>query len=347
MTVLIPAYEPTIKLLKLVLELKQKTPYHILIVDDGSGESYREVFRKVEALGCTVLHHTQNLGKGAALKTGFLYLLPDEAWGGVVCADSDGQHRAEDIIRVAEAIGNKAEMVLGTREFTGEVPFKSRLGNRTSSWMLKLSTGMEIKDTQTGLRGYPRSLLCWLLSVNGDRFEYELNLLLSAKDNGIEIRQIPIETIYDNRNKGTHFRPVRDSVKVLAPILKFSGSSILSGILDFSLLFLFQNLSGSLLVGVAGARIISSVFNYTVNKSLVFKAKKASNLKSAPKYFVLAAVIMLLNYGLLAFQTKVLGIPGVPAKLLTEVVLFLMSYSVQRIYVFRHRSKDKMGSLQL
>lgn len=213
--------------------------------------------------------------------------------------------------------------------------------------MLKLSTGMGIKDTQTGLRGYPRSLLRWLLSVDGDRFEYELNLLLSAKDNGIGIRQIPIETIYDNRNKGTHFRPVRDSVKVLAPILKFSGSSILSGILDFSLLFRFQNLSGSLLVGVAGARIISSVFNYTVNKSLVFKAKKASNLKSAPKYFVLAAVIMLLNYGLLAFQTKVLGIPGVPAKLLTEVVLFLMSYSVQSIYVFRHRSKDKTKSLQL
>lgn len=90
------------------------------------------MFRKAEALGCTVLHHTQNLGKGAALKTGFLYLVPDEAWG-VVCADSDGLHRVEDIIRVAEAIGNKAEMVLGTREFTGEVPFRSRFGNRTSS----------------------------------------------------------------------------------------------------------------------------------------------------------------------------------------------------------------------
>jgi glycosyltransferase involved in cell wall biosynthesis len=345
MTVLIPAYEPTLNLLKLVLELKEKTQYDILIVDDGSGERYRSIFDKAEALGCSVLRHEKNLGKGAALKTGFLRLLLGQEPDDVVCADSDGQHRAGDIVRVAEAVDRtRAEMVLGTREFTGKVPLKSKLGNKTTSFILRLATGLELKDTQTGLRAYPSRLLDWLRTVEGDRFEYELNLLLAAKKAGVSIRQVTIATVYDNNNKGTHFRPVKDSVRVLAPILKFSGVSMLSGILDFFLLFLFQNLSGSLLVGVVSARALSSVFNYTCNKTLVFKAKSVKNIRSAPKYFGLAAVIMLLNYLLLSFQTGVLGMPGVPAKLLTELILFIMSYAVQKLFVFRGSSP---GGLRL
>jgi glycosyltransferase involved in cell wall biosynthesis len=341
MTVLIPAYEPTLNLLRLVLELKKKTNYKILIVDDGSGENYKELFKKAETLGCTVMHHEVNMGKGAALKTGFLHLLFDAIPDNVVCADSDGQHCADDIIKVANAISSTPEMVLGTRQFTGKVPLKSKMGNKMTSLILKVATGIDIKDTQTGLRGYPFHMLSWLRSVEGDRFEYELNLLLEAKKAKIRVKQVTIATIYDNNNKGTHFRPVKDSVRVLAPILKFCSSSVISGILDFFLLFLFQNLSGSLLVGVVSARLISSVFNYSFNKALVFKAKNVSNLQSAPKYFSLVAVVMVLNYGLLAFLTGFLGIPSVPAKLLTEMLLFILSYTVQRIFVFKQRGLNK------
>jgi glycosyltransferase involved in cell wall biosynthesis len=344
MTVLIPAYEPTLKLLKLILELKEKTNFNILIVDDGSGEKFESILRKAETLGCTVLRHETNLGKGAALKTGFLHLLTQDVPDDVVCADSDGQHRPDDIIRVACAVGPRSAMVLGTREFTGKVPLKSRLGNKATALLFKLATGIGLKDTQTGLRAYPARLLDWLLTVEGDRFEYELNLLLAAKKAGIIIRQVTIATVYDNNNRGTHFRPVRDSVKILAPILTFCSSSLISGILDFFLLFLFQSLSGSLLAGVVSARIISSVFNYTFNKYLVFKAKNVPNMQSAPKYFALAAVIMALNYGLLALMTAGLIIPGVPAKLLTEAILFILSYTVQKLYVFRRRG-DKKSSV--
>jgi putative flippase GtrA len=344
MTILIPAYEPTLNLLRLILELKEKTCYKILVVDDGSGENYSEIFRKAEVLGCAVMHHEMNMGKGAALKTGFLRLLMDESPDTVVCADSDGQHRVDDIISVANAVNeNSSDMIMGTRQFTGKVPFKSRMGNRLTSFILRLATGMDIKDTQTGLRGFPFHMLSWLRSVEGERFEYELNVLLAAKKSGIAIRQIPIATVYNNNNKGTHFRPVRDSVKVLAPIFKFCSSSIISGILDFFLLFLFQNLSGSLLAGVVSARLISSVFNYTVNKTLVFRAKNVGTLQSAPKYFGLVAVIMLLNYVLLTFLTKVLIIPDVPSKLLTELILFVMSYTVQKLYVFRRRTQNGAG----
>jgi glycosyltransferase involved in cell wall biosynthesis len=336
MTVLIPAYEPTLNLLRLVKELQEKTNYRILIVDDGSGDSYRAIFDSAEENGCTILRHERNRGKGAALKTGFLYLLQDGNHDDVVCADSDGQHLVEDMIRVASAVkGNTTEMILGTREFCGSVPFKSRLGNKTTSLMMKLTTGLDLKDTQTGLRAYSYKLLKWINTVEGDRFEYELNLLLAAKKEEIPMNQITIATVYDNNNKGTHFRPFHDSVRVLAPILKFSGVSIVSGILDFSLLFLFQALSGSLFVSVVSARAISSIFNYTCNKFLVFDAKKLNHAQSAPKYFSLVAVIMLLNYALLLFQTSILGIPGVPAKLFAELTLFLLSYTVQKLFIFR------------
>lgn len=344
MTVLIPAYEPTLAMLRIILELKEKTDYRILIVDDGSGEGYRALFDKASFFGCTVLHHDTNLGKGAALKTGFLHILLDEKPDSVVCADSDGQHRVEDIISVAGAIDENASVViLGTRHFSGKVPLKSKIGNKATSLIFKAATGLTLKDTQTGLRGYPFHLVNWLRSVEGDRFEYELNLLLAAGKAGVGIRQLPIATIYDNNNKGTHFRPIKDSIKVLAPIFKFCSSSVISGILDFFLLFLFQGLSGSLLVGVVSARALSSAANYSINKYLVFNAKNVPNVQSAPRYFGLVAVIMLLNYFLLYFLTMVLHMPGIPAKLLTELLLFVMSYTVQQLYVFKSRIKNEFG----
>lgn len=340
MIVLIPAFEPTEKMLKLILELRMKTNYKILIVDDGSGESYRELFDKSEAFGCTVLHHSENKGKGEALKTGFTFIDSNYDPDSVVCADSDGQHSVGDIIKLAESIDiSKTEMVLGVRQFEGNVPFKSRFGNSVTAFIFRMATGLKINDTQTGLRGYPYELMPWLCSVEGKRFEYELNTLLRAKDSSISIKQLPIATIYENNNKGTHFRPVHDSISVLMPIFKFCGSSIMSAVLDFTLLFVFQWLTGSLFWGVVLARVISSIFNYSVNKILVFNTKNVSNTQSAPRYFILVIIIMLLNYCLLAFMSNIIGIPDVPAKLLTEITLFILSYTVQKFFVFKGNSK--------
>jgi glycosyltransferase involved in cell wall biosynthesis len=206
-------------MLTLILELQAKTNYKILIIDDGSGENYQNLFTQSRTYGCTVLHHNKNLGKGAALKTGYNYLLSESTPDKVICVDSDGQHHVVDIIKVANAIDeNVTEMVLGVRQFTGKVPFKSRFGNTISAFFFRLATGITINDTQTGLRAYPYELLSWLCSVDGNRFEYELNLLLSAKKSGIGIKQIPITTIYDNNNKGTHFRPIQDSIRIISAI---------------------------------------------------------------------------------------------------------------------------------
>ncbi|SET21448.1 bifunctional glycosyltransferase family 2/GtrA family protein [Paenibacillus sp. NFR01] len=336
MTVLIPSYEPDHRLVELIGRLRKVTNAPIVIVDDGSGERFKEIFEAVKAAGCTVLTHMVNRGKGRALKTGFQYIMDHIRTAAVVCADSDGQHTPQDIVAVGQASEwAESKMVLGSRRFTGKVPLRSRFGNRLTSKVFDAATGIDIGDTQTGLRGYPRSMLGWLLQVPGERFEYEMNLLLEAPARGYGILEVPIETIYLNDNESSHFRPVADSLKIYLPILKFCAASILSGVLDFVLLLVLQSLTSSLLLSVIGARIGSSAVNYGVNRRLVFDRQQTSGFaQSVSRYYTLAVLILALNYGLLSVLHTWLGLQLVPAKLLTEGLLFLSSFWVQRKFVY-------------
>lgn len=255
-TILIPAYEPDERLLNLIGQLKKMPDTRIVIVDDGSGEAYRPIFDAARAAGCIVLRHEVNRGKGRALKTGFRYLLDAGERGPVVCADSDGQHLPADIGRVAAAVREQGcSLVLGSRRFTGKVPLRSRFGNAVTRFVFAFTTGTKIYDTQTGLRGYSSGMLEWLCSVPGERFEYEMNLLLGAKRKGCTLAEVFIDTVYLDDNKSSHFRPLADSARIYLPILLFSASSILSAGIDFALLFLLQAFSKNLALSVAGARI--------------------------------------------------------------------------------------------
>ncbi|KAA8998793.1 glycosyltransferase [Paenibacillus spiritus] len=336
MTVLIPAYEPDSRLVELIANLRRMTDAPIVVVDDGSGERYREVFRQAGDAGCTVLTHGTNRGKGSALKTGFRYILEHVPSAAVVCADSDGQHTPQDILAVGRASeAAESGMVLGSRQFTGRVPLRSRFGNRLTSRVYGAATGTPIGDTQTGLRGYPRSMLRWLCQVPGERFEYEMNLLLEAPVQGYAIRELPIETVYLNGNESSHFRPVADSLKIYLPILKFCAASLVSGALDFLLLLLLQALTSNLLLSVVLARAGSSAANYAVNRKLVFGRRSGTALgRSVRRYYALAALILGLNYGLLSVLHTGLGVPLIPAKLAVEGLLFLLSFGVQRRFVY-------------
>lgn len=334
MRILIPAYEPDVKLILLISDIKAIGGMEIVLVDDGSGEEYARLFEQAEEMSCIVLRHDRNLGKGAALKTGFRYLADQQEAEGVVCADCDGQHTAGDICKVAaETLLSDTSVVLGSRQFTGKVPLKSRIGNTITRWIFQISAGFRIQDTQTGLRGYPAAMLPWLCTVDGNRYEYELNLLLELKSAGFSIKEKTIQTIYENGNKGSHFRTISDSVRVYLPFLKFSASSITAGLLDFVLLLCFQSILHHLLYSVVLSRSISSIFNYSCNKYLVFSNKHQKHLQSASRYFLLVAAIMLLNYVLLNTITF-LGVPLVIAKLMTETILFILSYMVQKQLVF-------------
>ncbi|OMF21171.1 glycosyl transferase family 2 [Paenibacillus sp. FSL H8-0548] len=336
MNILIPSYEPDERLLILIEQLRAIGSAQIVIVDDGSGAAYSELFRTARELGCTVITHIANRGKGHALKSGFLYFRQKGTTDGIVCADSDGQHLPHDIMRIASSIQeHNQHIILGSRRFTGKVPMRSRFGNALTRLVFSFTTGKRIYDTQTGLRGYSADMLNWLCRIPGERFEYEMNLLLEAPAAGFSFHEVPIDTIYLNHNDSSHFRPIIDSARIYVPFLTFSLSSILCAVIDFLLLAVIHFFSSSLFFAVLGARLTSSVFNYTMNRKFVFSKGKKSKLHSSmPKYFTLVFVILCLNYGLMHVFNERIGIPLLIAKLMTEGTLFLFSYWVQRKYVY-------------
>lgn len=337
MTVLIPSYEPDVRLLNLIVKLQEYGLGDIVIVDDGSGPAYRGIFESAKAYGCTVLTHTHNLGKGCALKTGFRHIREWDSQEAVICADSDGQHLPRDIKRVVDAIQlhPSAGMVLGSRKFTGTVPLRSRFGNSVTRGVFAVATGSKVYDTQTGLRGFPHSMLDWLCEIPGDRFEYEMNMLLAARREGYSIREVLIETVYLEENKSSHFRPLVDSMRIYLPLLAFSASSAASALIDFTLLFFFQYMTHHLFFSVVAARLCSSIFNYSMNRKYVFGGKNAAKIrKSMPKYFSLVMLVLLLNYGLLYFYNEQLILPLAIAKILTEVSIFVFSFWAQRRFVY-------------
>jgi glycosyltransferase involved in cell wall biosynthesis len=340
MIVLIPAYQPDQRLVDLCHQLGD---HQILVVDDGSGDAYTRIFESARQAGAEVLRLDHNRGKGFALKTGFAHLAARYPGRDVVCADSDGQHRPADIAAVAARVERSpAAMVLGVRRFTGTVPARSRFGNALTRVLFRAVTGRSVTDTQTGLRGYPAWVLRWLGETPGDRFEYELRLLLRAAREGLAIEEVEIATVYLDGNRSSHFRPLRDSVRIYRPLLgsvvTFAGSSLLAFAVDAVLLGVFVTMTGHLVTSAIVARLVSAALNYTVNRRTVF-GPVAPHRQTAPRYAGLALVSLTVNVVLLEALLPLLGSLSV-AKLLTELTLFAAGFVVQRAFVFaRPRSR--------
>ncbi|MBP1136012.1 glycosyltransferase involved in cell wall biosynthesis [Arthrobacter sp. PvP023] len=349
MIILIPAYEPDQQLPALIRSIRDAEPRAtVVVVDDGSGPAFRDVFDGVRALGCHVIGYALNRGKGFALKTGFGFIADHLPGRNIICADSDGQHTIVDILKVAAAVqstqhGGSPAMVLGTRGFTGNVPARSRLGNNATRLLFTLATGQRISDTQTGLRGYPASMVPWLRSVHGERYEYELNLLLEAKQAGYAINSVDIATVYLDHNSGSHFRPVADSARIYAPLLKFLASSFTAFLVDTLMFLALTAATGSLLLAVVGARAVSSAVNFAVNRQLVFRrGREKPAARTGARYFGLVAVLLAANYGLIA-AFEALALPMLPAKILAETALLATSYAVQQRFLFAGKNAGKVN----
>ena len=212
---IIPAYKPGKELLTLLARFQDDATFLPIVVDDGSGEDFKTIFGALPP-GVTLLRHPVNRGKGAALKTALNYVLedcPDCAFA--VTADADGQHRYEDILRVcATAYDHPDALVLGSRKFEGEVPLRSRLGNGITRHVFSIASGVKVYDTQTGLRAFVREAVKRFAEVPGDRYEYEINMLLTAAQSGMPVMEHWIETVYLDDNASSHFNPFRDSFKI-------------------------------------------------------------------------------------------------------------------------------------
>ena len=231
--IVIPAYEPDERLIGLLESLERSGSTRIVVTDDGSGPLYTPVFIRAGELGCVVVRHEHNLGKGAAIKTGIEKALREFGPGiGIITADADGQHLPQDIIRISDALTSyRDHLILGVRDFSGEnVPFRCAFGNMITSTLFKFGTGIACSDTQTGLRGIPPRLVPLALSAEGDRYEYEMNFLVEAVKTA-PLVMIPIETVYENGNAGSHFRPVRDSLLIYRdPLIRLGTGMAAAGL---------------------------------------------------------------------------------------------------------------------
>ena len=232
--VLIPAYKPEPVLIEQLKRLSS-LGYDILVVDDGGGEDYKDIFTKAEEYA-VVVHHNKNRGKGAALKTGFGLVrkyFPESK--GVVTADADGQHCVEDIEKVAKALEEGASFVLTERELGKNIPARSKVGNDLSRVLFSLFTGRYLYDNQSGLRGFEISHCDWLVRVHGNKYDYEMAVLLHIDKRNIPVTGIKINTIYINENASSHFDPFKDTYRIykrmFATLLPSSVSSVLYGVI--------------------------------------------------------------------------------------------------------------------
>ena len=335
MYVLIPAYQPDARLPRLILELHRADPStKIVVVNDGSGQKFSDIFEAAATAGAHVISYENNRGKGYALREGFTWIRDNavDSQECVVTADADGQHTLNDIFRVGRTCTDTGTSVLGVREFVGHVPARSRIGNTATSALFWLATGWKLKDTQTGLRAFPLALLPALLEVQGDRYEYELRVLLHLAKFRQPVTQISIETIYEAGNPTSHFRPLQDSARIWAPLLKFAASSGIATIIDYVLVLLLNAVTGTLLFPVVAARLVSASVNFAMNRR-VFEATGVPLRRSALRYAALAVAVVAGSYTMLAVLTGI-GMPLWIAKIIADTTMYLVSYSAQSRYVF-------------
>ena len=347
--ILIPAYNPTKDLISITNELINKN-FSVIIVNDGSNKENNNIFKNInkEAI---ILNHKNNLGKGQALKTGFKYIKDNIDCIGVITADADGQHLTCDIENIANELKNNSNtLILGSRKQNKDMLLKNRIGNSITKLVFKLATGKNVYDTQTGLRGIPYKFLNKFLNIEGMRYEYEMNMLIYCINKNIEIKEIPIQMVYLDNNSASSFHVIKDSVKIykcmlkdsnLISIILFGTSAILSFIIDFIILLLLKKLtknlfneSISLLFSVIGARIISSLFNFSFNRNVVFN-NKSSLSKSLLQYYVLVIFVMLINYLMLNFLSVQLKFNLILSKIIVEVILFISNYIIQKLFIFK------------
>jgi len=332
--ILIPAYEPTLSMIELLKELK-KQGLKVIVVNDGSNSEYDEVFTKASKYA-KVLTHDVNKGKGAALKTGMNYIQETEKKDYIIVTmDCDGQHSIKDALKLGEYIKKHPnQLVLGKRIRSQKTPLRSRVGNAITRFIYRVTTGLDVYDTQTGLRAFSKKLVPYMLKVDGDRFEYEMNVLLKCSMDKIKMKELEIETIYIDNNSHSHFRTIQDSILVYKEIVKFLMSSICGFVVDYIVYSILVSFTNKLTLSNVIARVISATLNYNINKKLVFKNKN-KDYKQILEYSILAFIILVLNTIVLNIFVSQLSINKYLAKILTELILLTLSWIVQKKIIFK------------
>lgn len=337
---LIPAYNPDRQLLTIAGRLAAEG-WPVVVVDDGSAPDRRPLFRSLQDLdGVTVLRHAANRGKGAALKTGMAHAARHHPGAvGVVTLDADGQHRVEDARAVAERLIARPHMlVIGVRDFRGEVPWRSRFGNAVTRHLFGALVGLKLGDTQSGLRGIPMGFARRLLDLGANGYEFELDMLILAKELAVEVGEVPIRTVYVPGNPSSHFNPILDSIRIYASLLRYVLASMITAVIDNLIFIAAIALGIPLLPAQAIGRGGALAANYWLVRQAVFRSDQRHRT-AVPRYLTLVVVSGAISYGMIVFLHERFGMPVIAAKIVAETGLYFVNFLVQREFIFRRRRR--------
>lgn len=330
--VVIPAFRPDEELIRLAEQL-HKEDLDLLIVNDGSEAIYDPIFEAVTPFG-KVLRAPFNEGKGAALKRG-ITALPKEYpdCTGFITADADGQHRPADILRVKERLEAGNSMVLTVRRLKGKIPARSKFGNDLSRIVYTVMNGHYFDDNQSGLRGFDLSHREWLLEVQGNKYDYEMNVLCYADKQQVRIDTLPIDAVYIDGNKSSHFNPVADTVRIYKRLFSSVWASCL-GVLVWAVLsvvsLLLWGYRGAL-VSVPGAVMLSATLTVLLNRYVVFrKIRYRDGVRTYLCALIRAAVYTGVLFPVAVFLPQ---FPPILALALVSVLVVPMEYYLHK---FRH-----------
>ncbi|WP_339670956.1 glycosyltransferase [Dasania marina] len=336
----IPAFNPGESLLCILDELIRSSCECIYVVDDGSSAMSKPIFDTIvcnkKYADVTLLKHAVNLGKGAALKTAFNYILashPDI--DGAVTLDSDGQHSANDCIKIQSCLyENPDSFVLGYRKFRKDIPLKSYFGNNISRLLYNFFLGRKYKDTQTGLRGIPRKLMIKCLSIKSNRFEFETEQLIiaSSKEDGVPTIEVPIETIYIDDNKASSFRPVVDSFRIYFVLFRYSMASVLTSLVDLLCFYMAIEVGFGVLVSNLISRSIALGVQFSLLNTFVFRSK--FNALKLASFIVYVYVMGAASAWLQITMSDRLVTSELMSKLVVEVILFFFNFAFLKSYIF-------------
>jgi glycosyltransferase involved in cell wall biosynthesis len=200
-----------------VIEEARRLNRDVVLVDDGSSD---DTARVAESAGAKVLRHAVNRGKGAALKTAFTWAL-QQGFDSVITLDADGQHLAAEIPKFVEARASSgADLIIGGRaHLFGQMLPRRRFANRFSARMIALVSGSVVTDSQSGYRLYSRNLL-EKLTLRADGFDMESEVIVRAGRAGLRVVTIPIELGFVDGVATSHYKPIKDSLRIAWTVLK-------------------------------------------------------------------------------------------------------------------------------
>lgn len=325
----IPSYKPNEKLISILKELKENK-IECIVVNDGSSDKYDSIFNKVKDYA-HLIEYYPNKGKGYAIKEGLKYIEKTYKNSVIVTIDSDGEHRPKDAIKLLKIAEKKPNtLVLGKNT-------KHKLSTSITNWFYHFTTGVTLQDTKSGLRAFQDKLIPHFLTIDGNRFDYEMNMLLSCPKENIDIYEEPIETIHDN-DIASNYNMIKDTYLIYRKMIIYTITSLIAAVVDFFVYLLVVYLTNNVTISNILARVTSTNVNYIATKSLVFKDKRNAK-QSVFKYYALAIATLLVSTILLHIAVNIFHMNKYIFKIVIDTILFLLNWSFANKYVFKTSCK--------